>query len=100
MTRRGRWALGRMVLGGQRQLVLVRPGGGVLVLHVLHYPELVRSFPAPAASGPASAEGLRLAGLLLEAASGTAAWSSYRDETAAEVRALVEAKLEGRPAEA
>jgi non-homologous end joining protein Ku len=39
---RQRWALGRMVLGGHRQVVLVRPADTTLVLHVLHYPEHVR----------------------------------------------------------
>ena len=39
----GQGALGRVVLSSQRQLVLVRPAGQVLVLDVLHYPAQVRS---------------------------------------------------------
>jgi hypothetical protein len=39
LAQRQRWALGRMVLGGHRQVVLVRPADTTLVLHVLHYPE-------------------------------------------------------------
>jgi CheY-like chemotaxis protein len=42
LAQRHRWALGRMVLGGHRQVVLVRPADTTLVLHVLHYPEHVR----------------------------------------------------------
>src|SRR5215831_10919731 len=59
-----RWALGRMVLGGHRQVVLVRPASTNLVLHVLHYPEQVRVCPQtvwPLEKEPA--EELRLAGM-------------------------------------
>jgi DNA end-binding protein Ku len=45
LAQRQRWALGRMVLGGHRQVVLVRPASTTLVLHVLHYPEQVRVCP-------------------------------------------------------
>src|SRR5262249_44169300 len=99
MLQRGRWALGRMVLTNQRPLVLVRPAAEGLVLQVLHYPEQVKvcppngqAQPAPAA---ASAE-LHLAGLLIDAASGGVDWTGYRDETAQELRGLVEAKLHGQ----
>jgi non-homologous end joining protein Ku len=101
LVQRGRWALGQMVLGGQRQVVLLRPTNGVLVLHVLHYPELVRACPVPGASPrPTTPEELQLAGQLVDAASGAVSWSVYRDETAAELRALVEAKLQGQGIEA
>ena len=100
LVQRRRWAVGQMVLGGQRQLVLIRPAGGVLVLHVLHYPELVRACPVPVTRRPAAAEELHLAGLLLDAASQAVDWSAYRDETAAELRAVVEAKLQGATGEA
>lgn len=99
MAARSRWGVGQMVLSGQRQVVLVRPIGQVLVLHVLHYPELVRAWPAAPPSSRAALDAeLDLAGQLLDAASGPVSWSSYRDETAAEMRALVEAKLQGRSA--
>jgi DNA end-binding protein Ku len=108
LVQRGRWAVGRMVLSGQRQLVLVRPAGTVLVLHVLHYPELVRASAPPAplvrASAPSAAppqteptEELQLAGQLIDAASSPIDWSRYRDETAQDLRTLIEAKLQGRP---
>ena len=41
LVQRQCWALGRMVLGGHRQVVLVRPSGAALALQVLHYPEQV-----------------------------------------------------------
>jgi non-homologous end joining protein Ku len=75
-----------MVLGGHRQVVLVRPAGTVLVLHVLHYPEQVRVCPQPVrplAKEPA--EELCLAGMLIEAAGGKVDWTAYPDQAAQEV---------------
>jgi DNA end-binding protein Ku len=97
LAQRQRWALGRMVLGGHRQVVLVRPAGMSLVLHVLHYPEQVRVCPQPVwplAKEPA--EELRLAGMLIEAAGGKVDWTAYPDQAAQEVKALIEAKLAGQ----
>jgi hypothetical protein len=67
LAQRQRWALGRMVLGGHRQVVLVRPADTTLVLHVLHYPEHVRVCPQtvwPMKQEPQ--EELRLAGMLID----------------------------------
>src|SRR5262249_52109002 len=98
LAQRERWALGRMVLGGHRQVVLVRPASTTLVLHVLHYPEQVRVCPQtvwPLAKEPA--EELRLAGMLIEAAGGKVDWMEYLDQSAQDVKALIEAKLAGPP---
>jgi len=98
LVQRQRWALGHMVLGGHRQIVLVRPSGAALALQVLHYPEQVRSCPPAALRLPEKAgEELRLAGLLIDAASGSIDWSAYRDQAAQELQALIEAKLAGQP---
>jgi DNA end-binding protein Ku len=98
LVQRQRWALGRMVLGGHRQIVLVRPFGATLALQVLHYPEQVRACPLAALRMPDSAgEELRLARLLIDAAAGTIDWSAYRDQAAQELKALIEAKLAGQP---
>ena len=99
LAQRQRWALGRMVLGGHRQVVLVRPAGTTLVLHVLHYPEQVRVCPQtvwPLAEEPT--EELGLAGMLIEAAGGKVDWTAYPDLAAQEVKALIEAKLTGQAA--
>jgi DNA end-binding protein Ku len=101
LVKRQRWALGRMVLGGHRQVVLVRPADTTLVLHVLHYPEHVRVCPQtvwPMKQEPE--EELRLAGMLIEAADGKVDWTAYPDQTAQELKTLIEAKLAGQPAEA
>jgi DNA end-binding protein Ku len=101
LAQRQCWALGRMVLGGHRQVVLVRPADTTLVLHVLHYPEQVRVCPQtvwPLAQEPA--EELRLAGKLMEAAGGQVDWTAYRDQAAQELKALLDTKLSGPTAEA
>jgi DNA end-binding protein Ku len=99
LVEQDRWALGQVVLGGHRQLVLVRPAGTVLVMQVLHYPEHLRACPrlaSPRSSGPS--QELDLAGQLIDAASGGVDWTVYRDQAAQELRGLVEAKLKGQPA--
>ena len=97
LVRKGRWAIGRLVLSGQRQVALLRPTGTLFLLHVLHYPEAVRSAPRPrnGRTGAGTAE-LQLAAQLIDAASGPADWSAYPDQTAEELRALVEAKTQGQ----
>ena len=35
--------------------------------------------------------------MLIDAASGAVAWGAYRDQAAEELKALIEAKLEGQP---
>jgi DNA end-binding protein Ku len=99
LVARQRWALGRMVLGGHRQVVLVRPADTALVVQVLHYPEQVRYCPPPAQPAPDGAsEEMRLAGLLIDAASRAVEWRAYRDQAAEELKTLIEAKLAGQPA--
>jgi DNA end-binding protein Ku len=98
---RTKWALGRVVLSSHRQLVLVRSGGGRLTLDVLHYPAQVRTSPLrEVPSSTANAEEQHLAGMLIDAASRPLDWTRYRDTTAEELAALVEAKLANRPAPA
>ena len=97
LTQRGRWGLGRMVLGGHKQVVVVRPADTLLVLHVLHYPEFVRAYARSEGRTDSRAE-QDLAVQLIDAASGPVDWAAYRDETAQELRALVEAKVQGQPA--
>ena len=91
----GQGALARVVLSNQRQLVLVRPCGRLLVLDVLHYPSQVRSVASwevdlpPCAATDAERE---LAGQLIALASGPVDWARYRDTSAEELAALIEAK--------
>ena len=96
----GQAALGRVVLASQRHLVLVRPVGRLLVLDVLHYPAQVRAaaaWQAELRACTATTQELQLAGQLVQAARGPVDWTQYRDTTAEELAALVEAKFTNRP---
>ncbi len=99
LGQRQKWAVGRVVLGGHRVLALVRPMGQLLALHVLHFPEQLRSaeaLPPLSRSDVASPEEQHLAGVLIDAATKPIAWADYRDDTAEQLRTLIQAKLEGR----
>jgi DNA end-binding protein Ku len=103
MQERCRWGLGRVTLSANRKVVLVRPVGRLLTMDVLHYPAELRSragMESELASVPSSQEELRLAGQLIESASTPVDWQQYRDDTAEKIRALVEAKIAGRPVQA
>jgi DNA end-binding protein Ku len=91
----GRAALGRVVLSNSRQLVLVRALGRLLVLDVLHYPAQVRhsaSWEADLPPCTASDAERDLAAQLIALASAPLDWTRYRDTSAEELAALVEAK--------
>ena len=95
----GKWAIGRVVLSTNRQLVLIRPVGRLLVMDVLHYPAAVRAaanLEAELRGIAATTEESRLAGALIDAASRPLDWSQYRDVTAEELATLIEAKVAGR----
>ena len=96
----GRWALGHVVLTVQRQLVLVRPRGGRLLLDVLRYPAEVRALPPyqrPDRSVAFSQEELQWTLALIEARSRPLDWSTLRDVNREELAALIEAKVAGQP---
>ena len=96
----GQGALGRVVLSSQRQLVLVRPAGRVLVVDVLHYPAQVRRATSWEATLPACAarEAERaLANQLIALSSGAVDWGRYRDTNAEELAALLESKIAQEP---
>jgi DNA end-binding protein Ku len=96
----GKGALGRVVLSAHRQMVLVRPCGRLLVLDVLHYPAQVRSRAAWEADLPESAATAAerdLASQLIALASGPLDWARFRDTSAEELAALIEAKIARQP---
>ena len=96
----GQGALGRVVLSSQRQLVLVRPAGRVLVLDVLHYPAQVRSPASWETALPAcvSSEAERtLANQLIALSGGAVDWGRYRDTNAEELAALLQTKMAQQP---
>jgi DNA end-binding protein Ku len=97
---RCKWALGRVVLSGHRRLVLVRSAGTILTLHVLHFPAQVRpssSWQAELRAGPIHPAEKDLAAKLIDATAQPIVWSEYRDDSAEQAAALVQAALEKRP---
>ena len=99
----GKGALGRVVLSGRRQLVLVRSAGRVLAMDVLHYPAQVRASAAWEADllpGTATAAEQELAARLIAVSSGPINWARYRDTSAEEMRVLLQAKIADQPSAA
>ena len=95
----GRWAIGRVVLSGTRQLVSVRPMGRLLVMDLLHYPAEVRAaatWESELYAVTGTPEEVQLARTIIDGA-GPVAWPEYRDATTEELTALIEAKVAGRP---
>jgi DNA end-binding protein Ku len=96
----GMAALGRVVWSSQRQLVLVRPCARLLVVDGLHYPAQVRTalgVDAELAEAQPTAAELDLACQLIALAGGPLDWSRYRDTSADELAALVQAKIDQQP---
>jgi DNA end-binding protein Ku len=98
MRQRRKAALGRVVLSGRRQLVLLRPAARLLVLHLLHFPAQLRGPAALEADLRPAVVGAtedRLAEALIDAYSRPVTWADYRDDSAERLASLVEAKLRG-----
>jgi DNA end-binding protein Ku len=96
----GKGALGRVVWSSQRQLVLVRPCGRILVVDVLHYPAQVRlasAWEPDLTASPPNAPELDLACQLIGLAGGPLEWSRYRDTSAEDLAVLIEAKVAQQP---
>ena len=93
-------ALGRVVLSGSRQLVLVRPAGKLLAMDVLHYPAQVRqasAWESDLTAGVATLAEQELAAQLIALSSGPLDWSRYRDTSAEELASLLQAKIAEQP---
>ena len=101
MQQSGRAALGRVVLSGSRQLVLVRPTGKLLAMDVLHYPAQVRpasAWESDLTSGTATSSEQELAAQLIALSSGPLDWSRYWDTSAEELACLLQTKIAEQPA--
>jgi non-homologous end joining protein Ku len=100
MQQAGQGALGRVVLSSQRQLVVVRPWGRLLVLDGLHDPAQVRSHAgyAAALACPAitEAEPTR-ARQWLALVRAPLDWARYPDRSAEELAAWIQAKIARQP---
>ncbi len=103
LLERHKWAVARVVLSGRRNLTLVRPAGRILAMHVLHFPAQLRpstTLETELRPDAVSEAEQQLAGQLIEAGTQQPVdWSTYRDDTAEQLAALIEAKVQGRPLE-
>ena len=97
LRERRKWAVGRVVMSGQRRLVLVRPSASVLSMHVLHYPAQVRPAAAVEPEPQISDAEKDLAGKLIDAQTQPVNWSEYRDDRAEQLAVLVQAAIDKRP---
>ena len=96
LARSGKAAVGKFAMRNSEHLALIRPREDVLVLQTLRWPDELNSpaEAAPKGSVSISDSELKLADTLIEAL-GEADLSTYHDEYAQAVEALVTAKLEG-----
>jgi DNA end-binding protein Ku len=77
-------------------LVLVRSAGKLLAMDVLHYPAEVRqasAWESDLTAGVAAPAEQELAAQLIALSSGPLDWSRYRDTSAEELAALLQAKI-------
>jgi DNA end-binding protein Ku len=99
LKQRTKWAVGRITMSGHRHVVVVRPAGRTLSMHVLHDPRKLRAASpreAELSSNPTNQEELELACTLIDSATTALDWSHYHDDTADKMSALIEAKVEGQ----
>jgi len=99
LQQRGLWALGRVVMSGHRYGVVIRSISDLLSVHFLHEPAQVRlaaTYAAQLRAETVSPEELKLATTLIDGASGPVDFDAYRDDAAAQLERLVEAKVAGR----
>lgn len=97
LSRGDRWAIGRMVLSTQRQLVAIHAVGRVLLLHVLAWPGQQRACPNFGASGAkVTADSLRTLAQSLAELERPFAWDDYRDEFELSLHELIRGKVAAR----
>jgi DNA end-binding protein Ku len=100
MQRQERWAIGQVVFGGRRLLVVVRPAMGALQMAVLHHAEaiqrpssFVRDLPHP---GPSDKTAQLAEELIENWTDENFDFNHYVDRYGEEVHKLIEAKIHGR----
>jgi DNA end-binding protein Ku len=94
-----RYAVGKAVLWGRDHVVLVRPHDKTLTLSLLKFANQVRlpsEFKDDIPHPHLSADELKLARMLVQATSGEADLTKYRDTYNDRLKELIEAKVEGR----
>lgn len=100
MAEKGRYAVGTMVFSGREQLVLVRPLGRLLAVHLLQYEEQVKkpaAFEEEVGEVEVAAKELELAESLVEASTPKDFnLGAYHDEQTGKLQAMIESKAGAR----
>ena len=90
-----KWALGRVVFSGRRQLIVIRPDINTLVLHTLYDPAQRRAPVRMQRNGNGSDKGeVRAIQRLMEQASGPIAWHELCDDADQRLARLVADKVQ------
>jgi DNA end-binding protein Ku len=96
LIKTGRVAIARAVLSGNTEhVVLIRPYNSGLALHTMFYQAELKSLPMPVDQITVTGEELKLATKLVENMTAPFDPLSYTDNYAANVRSLVQSKLNG-----
>jgi DNA end-binding protein Ku len=94
LEKTGKWGLGRVVLSGRWQIVVVRPAHHNLFLHTLYHPAQCRAKVGREQSEvEITPQELRPVLHLIDSARGEIDWDSYRDDTEQRLTRLVQLKL-------
>ena len=91
----GKWGVGKTVLSGKRQIVLLRPEESFLIVHTMHHPSLRRAVnSAERAESDLPAKELRSLGREINSANGEIPWNEFKDDSDQRLAQLVQAKLQ------
>ena len=94
LQRSGKWAVGRVVLSGKWQIVVIRPTDDVLLVHTLYHPAQRRALVnSEGGEVEISQQDLRPLLRLIDTADGEIPWADYQDDTERRLTELVEAKV-------
>jgi DNA end-binding protein Ku len=94
MQRSGKWSIGRVVLSGKWQLVVIRPADSVLMVYTLYHPTQRRALVnTEGGDVEVSQQDLRPLLRLIDSAKGEIRWADYQDDMERRLTELVEAKV-------
>lgn len=104
MQREGQYGVGRIVMSGKDQIVLLRPMNSLLHMAMLNYSDEIRSSDVKVGKAKASADRTRqlkiAQSLIQQWTDDKFDFSSYKDDYRERVEKLIQAKIKGRKIEA
>jgi DNA end-binding protein Ku len=89
-----KWAVGRVILSNNRQVVMVRPDEQTLVVHVLYFPAQQRAAVGIEPGGvELGRKDIAAMERIIHAADGPVPWDDYKDDSESRLSQLVQAKV-------